>query len=206
MAEKVRIEVEEGVALEGEFEPGPNLAKAAALILHPHPLYGGDMHNEVVAALGGAALAAGLSALRINFRGVGASGGRHGGGQAEVKDVAAAAKWLGQRTGGGLVLAGYSFGALVGSKAAPNLAGLEAGLWVAPPFSLGPMTPWPQDMGPLMLAAGDQDQYCPLEELRGFAAENGALGRLLLLEGGDHFFWGHLSALKQKSRDFMAGI
>ena len=98
MIQGVRIPVEDGVVLEGRFHPGPGKAGDAALILHPHPLYGGDMDNNVVAALKDAAIKAGLDALLINFRGVGASTGSHDGqNNGESRDVLAAAKWLRQK-------------------------------------------------------------------------------------------------------------
>ena len=206
MPENVRIELEEGISLEGEFDSGPKEARAAALILHPHPLYGGDMQNNVVGCLRDAALEAGFAALCINFRGVGDSTGSHGNGEDEVRDVVGAAHWLRRKNFGGLALLGYSFGARVGSKAALGLPGLLAGLWVAPPFALGSMEPWPQDVGPLMIAVGDEDQFSPLAEARKYAAQNSALGDFLTIKGCDHFFLGHLSALKRQSARYLTAL
>ena len=138
--QKVEVKVDDRVTLRGEFTQGD---KGGAMVLHPHPLYGGSMHNNVVEALVRAAGAAGWAALRFNFRGVGGSSGSHDEGRGEQDDVLAAAQWMAQRTPGPLVLMGYSFGSLVGSAAAGRVAGLAGGVWVSPPWVMGPLTPWP---------------------------------------------------------------
>ena len=101
---------------------------ARPIVLHPHPQYGGSMDNNVVDALCDGAVRAGWSCLRFNFRGVGASGGVHGGGYAEASDVAAAAaQWLQDQQKCTLALLGYSFGSLVGSLAASQIAEVDRG-------------------------------------------------------------------------------
>jgi len=198
----VTIEVGQGVGLEGEFA-NPEKARGAALVLHPHPLYGGDMHDNVVAALAQGAADAGWAALKINFRGVGASTGRHDEGRGEVEDALAAVQWLEQQTAAPIALLGYSFGALVGSHAAGKLTGLAAGFWVAPPLVMGDMSPWPGDAGPLAIAAGDADGFTRMERLKAYVDDLGARGRLEPFEDGDHFFWGNESALAAIARDLL---
>ena len=86
--------------------------RAAAVVAHPHPLYGGSLHNPVVFHAERGLNAAGLTTLRFNFRGVGSSEVAHDEGRGEVEDVAAAACWLrGAAPGAPLLLVGYSFGA-----------------------------------------------------------------------------------------------
>ncbi len=194
-SERLRIPVNAQVILEAALSRPAGQARGAALILHPHPLYGGSMDNNVVEALEGAALMAGWAALRFNFRGVWPSTGEHGHGQGEQEDVEAAAAWLRQRLGLPLALLGYSFGALVGSAAASRLGAIAAGAWIAPALVLGPLALWPPDAGPLLLVAGDRDPYTHLGALEGYVRDLGARGRLIAVPGGEHFFGGGESAL-----------
>jgi len=197
--QSVSIIVDEAVTLEGAYSAPRGPALGQAVILHPHPLYGGSMHNNVVEALREGALAAGWGALRFNFRGVGGSGGSHDQGRGEQDDVAAAARWLAEAHPGPLALMGYSFGTLVGAAAAARLPGLAAGVWVAPPLAMGELAPWPPDAGPLLLIAGDQDEFGRLEALEAYASGLGARARLLALEGADHFYWGLESVLERET-------
>lgn len=203
--QNVAIEVDREVTLEGGFNPAAS-AWGAALVLHPHPLYGGSMHNNVVLALVRAAQAGGLSALRINFRGTGRSTGRHEDGIGEQADVLAAAAWLGREAPGPLVLMGYSFGALVGARAANRTPGLAGGVWVSPPLVLGELPPWPAQAGPLLIVTGDRDEFTDVSRLRSYAAAQGALISLKLHQGGDHFWWGGESALNKEVAPFILEI
>lgn len=204
--EPVMITGQSGPELEGRLARPRGQVKGGALILHPHPLYGGDMHNQVTAALAQAAHDTGWAALRFNFRGVGRSGGEHGHGAGEVEDVYAAAAWLTTQTGHRLVLLGYSFGALVGSNAAPSLARLAGGIWVSPPLILGRLAPWPDTGGPLLILAGDRDEFTEIESLRAYQKQNSARSRLVWQKGGDHFWSMGLSALINHSQAFLQDI
>src|SRR5271155_4919422 len=101
------------LTLEGLLaNPGANAR--AAVVCHPHPLYGGSMYNNVVDAVLEALWALNFATLRFNFRGVGGSEGEHAGGQGEVSDAIAAMNLILSREGvarDGAVMAGYSFGA-----------------------------------------------------------------------------------------------
>ncbi len=200
--ERVFIEVDGQVTLEGGLSLPPNPA-GGALVLHPHPLYGGSMHNNVVLALVQGAEQAGWAALRINFRGVGRSTGRHEDGRGEQDDVIAAAAWLRRRAPGPLVLMGYSFGSLVGARAAGRVAGLAGGVWVSPPYALGELPPWPGEAGPLLVMTGDADEFGDLARLRPYMEAMGARSTLIVTPGGDHFWWGGVSALTRESAEFL---
>lgn len=204
--EKVAIKVDQEVTLEGVLELPPGQPLGGALALHPHPAYGGSMENNVVQAMVRAALDAGWAALRFNFRGVGGSSGRHDNGQGEQQDVLAAASWLEQRLEGPLVLLGYSFGSMMGSLAADRLQGLVGGVWVSPPLVLGELAPWPTGCGPLLMLAGDRDEYTNLAGLKAYDDEMGALSSLKLFKGGDHFWWGGESALLGEISRFLEGV
>src|SRR5262249_28427158 len=106
------------ITLEGLFWAPPQTPAVGVVLCHPHPLYGGEMHNNIVSALADTLQQAGMATLRFNFRGVGRSGGEHGGGEAEVEDVKAAVTYLlSRQTVPTVVVAGYSFGSMVGLRA-----------------------------------------------------------------------------------------
>src|SRR5262245_45273328 len=98
--------------LEALFRPSPAAAPAwAAVVCHPHPLYGGTMHNKVVFHVDKVLSGAGLPVLRFNFRGVGMSSGRYGDGEGETEDVIAALDYMAARfPQARLLVAGFSFG------------------------------------------------------------------------------------------------
>jgi alpha/beta superfamily hydrolase len=187
----------------------PAGASAGVVVCHPHPLYGGDMDSPVVMAMFRASTAAGLAALRFNFRGVGDSDGAWDEGRGEQDDVRAALDHLQARlpATGRLALAGYSFGAMMAAAVAGAgrpLAGLAL---VAPPLGMRPWQP-PTTLtvaGPVLLVAGDADQYCPAGALT-------ALGQALpkptvtILDGVDHFFFGGLDRLASAMSGWAAKV
>ena len=193
--QRLRIPVDAQVTLEAALSLPKASARGAALILHPHPLYGGSMDNNVVEALETATLWAGWAACKFNFRGVWPSTGEHDHGQGEQEDVLAAADLLRQRLGLPLALLGYSFGTLVGAAVAWRLGTIAAGVWIAPPLVLGELAPWPPDAGPLLLVAGSRDPYTRLPDLEAYVQGLGARARLKPLPEVDHFFGGQESVL-----------
>jgi len=151
------------------------------------------MHNNVV----GAALAAmweqEWATLRFNFRGVGGSEGEHGGGEAEAGDASAAIGYAGKAAEVNpeeIVLAGYSFGAMASALAAPANPGLAALLLIALPLRMANLDALSQFKGPILLAAGDADGYCPASDLKVLAQRLGSRAQVRIIEGADHFFGG----------------
>jgi alpha/beta superfamily hydrolase len=121
--------------LEGELTL-PGSCSRGAVICHPHPQYGGDMDDPVVCAVARALQEAGHATLRFNFRGVGASTGRYGGGAGEGDDLRAAVRFLIERSGASRVtLAGYSFGAMIALQVGPDVPQVDQLIAVAPPLS-----------------------------------------------------------------------
>jgi alpha/beta superfamily hydrolase len=182
-------------------EPRSGAPSGVALVLHPHPLGGGTMHNKVVFRAASALNDAGFTVLRINFRGVGQSTGVHDEGRGELEDVRTGLEYLAktypeQR----ITLCGFSFGARVG---------LEVGLGderVRQLISIG--TPVDKyDFGflescnkPILFVHGDQDEFgsvSRLQELVSVIAKHNANAELHLVKGADHFFAGHLDELKR---------
>ncbi len=95
-------------------EPDHREPRMAAVVCHPHPLYGGTMHNKVVYRLARGLRAPGIVVLRFNFRGVGASEGEHAHLEGEIEDARAALAWLRARYPDlPYALAGFSFGSRV---------------------------------------------------------------------------------------------
>jgi uncharacterized protein len=165
----------------------------AAVVCHPHPLYGGSMYNNVVDAVLEAMHARGFATLRFNFRGVGQSEGEFDNGNGEVEDAVAATRFLtkqkGVRVDGGL-LAGYSFGAMTAVRAAASLEEIAAIITVALPLGMIDPSALGAIIKPIVLLAGDQDSYCPPDHLRALAERLGSLAKLKIIPGADHFFGG----------------
>ena len=184
--------------LEGLLMLPEGQAPGAAVVCHPHPMYGGSMYNNVVEALLEAFWRRQLATLRFNFRGVGDSQGEYDGGEGERDDVREALAFLaGKAAVESVLLAGYSFGASVSLRAGLTDPAVNRLVLVALPVAL--MTgPTDSTSKPVLLVSGDRDSYSPVEPLRRLASTLGSRARLEILAGADHFFGGYearLSAL-----------
>ena len=124
------------------------------------------MNNNVVWTAERAFHRRGWATLCFNFRGVGRSTGTYGEGEAEVEDVAAALDFLRERTPGPLYLAGYSFGAFVAGRALLQGLAVQGAVFIAPPIAFMDLSWLPRVPGLRLVVAGDQDDFCPLAELR----------------------------------------
>src|SRR5437867_9908494 len=135
--QSVVIDVRQQLTLEARLAV-PASPGGGIVVCHPHPLYGGDMDNPVVIRVAEVAESLGIATLRFNFRGVGASTGQHGGGEAEVEDIKAARAAMAERlpAGSAIGLAGYSFGAAVAARVAATTSDLPALALVAPPLGM----------------------------------------------------------------------
>lgn len=186
------------LALEARLRDGP--APLAVLVLHPHPQYGGDMHSPVVTAVCEAAAALGATTLRLNFRGAGGGEGAFDGGGGEQDDARAALAFLREAAPGArLVLAGYSFGAMIASKIADDVD-IVALLLVSPAGgSAGALAP----SLPVLILAGSDDAYVDAASLR---AQASGARRVVIAEGVDHFWWGAGDVIARESRAFFEPI
>jgi alpha/beta superfamily hydrolase len=203
--------------------PWPDGLLRGCVVCHPHPLYGGNMNNSVVVAITAALAARGISTLRFDFRGVGASGGTHGGGTAEVGDARAAVATLREASGiRRIAIAGYSFGSVVALRvAAGDFEDPEGGPWtsvdavaaVAPPLAMFDASFVSGIGGSLLLLAGDRDQYCPreqLEALEGMGNDPGIVCSMnstehRLIKGADHFLGGFEDRVGQMVAEWVKG-
>ncbi len=179
-----------GRRLEGRLAV-PDGARAAAVVCHPHPEYGGAMDNSVVAATTLALRQAGVATLRFNFRGVGASEGCYSGGFDETKDALGALAVLEARLPGArLVLGGYSFGAMIALRAGFDDERVERLFAIAFPAALFDVGFLRDSAKPKLFLLGDRDQYCPFAKLEGEVGGLAGENRLVRLEGADHFLFG----------------
>jgi alpha/beta superfamily hydrolase len=195
----VTLTVGGGVTLDARLALPP-AAPAGVVICHPHPLYGGDMDNPVVVRAAEAVGALGLATLRFNFRGVGASTGSHDNGQGEADDVEAAMAELAGATAR-VALAGYSFGAAVVAWVAARRDDVAGLALIAPPLAMATLPKLDAFAGPLLVVAGDDDEYCPREHLERLRTEM-PRARVESIAGANHFFFGTLFPLGEAIGDW----
>lgn len=184
------------VRLEGRLYP--KSPDRAALITHPHPLYGGDMNNPVVLVIAKAYQQLGWSTMRFNFRGTGESQGNYSEGVGEVADVQAAIETLHGRGYKQIDLAGYSYGAWVLARwSQKHSAHTHHMILVAPPVAfmdfrdLGPMT------GLRCVIAADRDEIAPPGRIQALMPAWQPEAELKIIPEADHFFWQHFKALQE---------
>ncbi|MCU0591552.1 MAG: alpha/beta hydrolase [Desulfobacterales bacterium] len=165
----------------------------AAIITHPHPLYGGDMDNPVVTALQRAYSRQGFSTLRFNFRGVGESRGRYDDGTGERQDVAAALALMTDRGMTSIDLAGYSFGSWVNTGLS---TGFQRMLMVSPPvafMSFDPPAPIPTLH---LIVTGGQDEIAPAHMISTYKNQWNPAAIFEVLPDADHFYTGFIKNLQ----------
>lgn len=172
--------------LEGVLVPGES--PKAVVISHPHPLYGGNMHNVVVGLLAQTFKELGWTTLRFNFRGVGRSQGDFDQGQGEEDDVSAAVAYLKELDKGPVVLAGYSFGAWVNARAAIDNPDVEYSILVSPPLSMMDFAFLKEDAKTRLIVVGDQDPFCSLPELTELVQEMKTPPLIKIIKNADHFY------------------
>lgn len=177
----------------------------AVALCHPHPLYGGDMNNNVVVALSRSLAERGIAAMRFNFRGVGASKGSFDDGIGEQDDLRAAVVALAERPEidkDRLGLAGYSFGGMVALAAAKDWEQAKCLAAVAPVVSPGAMEGLRL---PSFFICGTRDHVVSTELLLNEAAKIKPPGTVELVDGVDHFWFGREGEMSEKVANFMSG-
>jgi hypothetical protein len=183
--------------------------RPAAVICHPHPVYGGTMDNNVVMAVARALQETGHSTLRFNFRGVGASDGHYSEGIGEVDDVQAALGFVREKTGNvesPIILLGYSFGAWVAANALSGDRAISSIILVAPPTSLFDFSILNKDSGERArhFIVGDRDQFCDREVLQKILDELPKPKSLRIVPHTDHFFFAHEKFLVEAVKEALA--
>ncbi len=167
-----------------------------AVVCHPHPLYGGTLHNKVVHRVAATLHALGAAALRFNFRGVGRSEGAYDRGAGELEDARAALSWLRARHPGARAwAAGVSFGAWVAARLAASEAGIERLVMIAPPVGTMSFEVLRTLATPKLVIQGKADDVCPPHLLHAQFAGWAEPKTLVEVEGATHFFDRQLAAL-----------
>ncbi|HZR80254.1 MAG TPA: alpha/beta fold hydrolase [Candidatus Binatia bacterium] len=193
--------------LEAIYRPPPAPAERIALVLHPHPLYGGTMHNPVVFHAARALQESGFTTLRINFRGVGESTGRYDDGRGEVEDARAALDFLAaeQPSAREVLVAGFSFGALVGLRFGCGDARVHRLIAIGAPIAMSNASFLATCAKPKLFVHGDRDDVVPLAGVRRALAGDAAPPyELRVIPGATHFFETGMDELRAAIAEFVA--
>ena len=166
------------------------------VVCHPHPLYGGTMHNKVVYQAAKSLDALGLPVLRFNFRGAGLSAGEHDRGIGEKGDARAAIDFLGAKFPGVPVLvAGFSFGAWVGLRVGCEHPRVSHLIGMGLPVNSTDFSFLRQCSKPKLFVHGSQDEFGSMEKVKALVASLPGENHLVFVEDVDHFFAGKLDQL-----------
>ncbi|HKV94325.1 MAG TPA: alpha/beta fold hydrolase [Candidatus Angelobacter sp.] len=193
--------------LEALLNEGQPDAAHAALVCHPHPLYGGTMHNKVVYHAMKALNGFGFPILRFNFRGAGLSEGEHDKGQGEQGDVRAALEWLEAEYRLPMIFCGFSFGAATGLRVAcgnKHIAGLiSLGTPVSAEGRVYTYHFMQNCAQPKLFVSGSRDQYGATENVRKVVDLAPEPRELVVVEDAGHFFEGHLPEMQAAIRNWI---
>lgn len=177
-----------------------------AVVCHPHPLYGGTLHNKVVHRTASTLHQLGASVLRFNFRGVGKSEGTHDQGVGELEDARAAHRWLRDRhPSARRWLAGFSFGSWVAARLAAAEADVEQLILIAPPVTRSGFQVLKSCAVPKLVVQGTADDVCPIEALETQYPSWAEPKSLVRIEGAGHFFDRQLGPLGEALARELAG-
>jgi hypothetical protein len=183
-------------------------ASYAAMVCHPHPLFGGTMHNKVVYHAMKAFQAYGLPVLRFNFRGAGLSEGAHDNGRGEVDDVRAALDWLEREYHLPVLFAGFSFGSNVGLRACCGDERVKGLVALGLPVEAGGREYHYSFLArcaqPKLFISGDADEFGPQAAVEAVVAGAAPPATLVMVPGADHFFAGKLEQMQQALTAWLA--
>ena len=180
--------------------------KEAVVVTHPHPLYGGDMHNNIVESLVRAYRQKGYTTLRFNFRGVGRSEGVHDNGTGEREDVKAAVGYLCEEGKSEIDLAGYSFGAWVGVQGVEELAEVKRVIMVSPPVDFIDFSHLKYSPKIRLVIAGSEDDIASPATIEKMLPEWNRDARFEVVQGADHFYWGKTDELEEILEDYLPSV
>lgn len=175
----------------------------AVAVTHPHPLYGGNMHNNVVESVLNAYGKNGYSTLRFNFRGAGASEGVHENGIGERDDVRAALDFLRERGKSAIDLAGYSFGAWVNAQAIDGRTRIDRMVMVSPPVQFMDFSSVEHCPALRIVITGSRDDIAPPDMIAEILPRWNKQAVLQIIEGADHFYLNQTDEMERIIGDFL---
>jgi alpha/beta superfamily hydrolase len=178
------------------WTPATGTPTIAAVVCHPHPLFGGTMHNKVVFQAAKALDSLGIAVLRFNFRGAGLSEGAHDKGNGEVDEVQAALEFMAREfSGTPLLVAGFSFGCWVGLRAGCEDARVEKLIGIGAPVNSSDFIYLLKCAKPKLFVHGASDEFGDVERVRRMVASLPGENELTVVSGVDHFFTGKIEEL-----------
>lgn len=196
-----------GIQLEGLLSIQEAFSVKGGIVLcHPHPQYGGDMHNRIITVALGTAQEEGFATLRFNFRGVGKSGGAYSEGIGEMDDVAAAIEFIHSKQKNPdlpILLLGYSFGALTGVPVAIKDKRVKGVVAVSPPLEMHDFNSLKGYKKNKLIIVGDRDEWCPILRLKDWYERLDEPKSLAIIEGGDHFYSFQSNLIAPPIREFL---
>ena len=195
--------------LEGRYHQSKNSNAPIAIVLHPHPLHGGNMNNRVVFIMFNNFVERGFSVLRFNFRGVGRSQGEFDNGVGELSDAAYAFDWMQQFNSNSPFcwIGGYSFGALISMQLMMRRPEIEGFVSISPPagtedFSF--LAPCPSSG---LIIHGDKDTHVPLDAVKKLAqkldGQKNISVNLSIVKGADHFYKDNMDNLSKEVASYL---
>ncbi|MEE9544892.1 MAG: alpha/beta hydrolase [Rhodospirillales bacterium] len=195
--------------LEGSYHHSKRPSAPIALLLHPHPQYGGTMNNKVVYALYQSFVRRNFSVLRFNFRGVGRSQGRFDNGQGELSDAAAALDWMQVHNPNATNcwIGGFSFGAWISMQLMMRRPEISGFISVAPPASIYDfsfLAPCPSSG---IIIHGDADEIIPIASVdklnQKISSQKNISIEYQIIKGGDHFFADQIDILNGHIENYL---
>jgi hypothetical protein len=195
--------------IEGQYVRSPDPKAPIALVLHPHPLYGGTMNNKVVYNVYKTLFHNGFTVLRINFRGVGKSMGEYDNGLGEMTDAATALDWLqvNHPLSSANLIAGFSFGAWIAMQLIMRRPEITNFIAVSPPvntYDFSFLSPCPISG---LIAQGDKDSVVSEEAVHDLVQRLSKQKNIKvdyrMIAGADHFFRDTTNLLNQEISDYL---
>ena len=200
--ERVFIQAGE-VKIEGLVDNAPG--EKAVIVTHPHPLYGGDMSNNVVETVVQVYRQKGYTTFRFNFRGVGQSEGNYDEGIGEQEDVLAGLSYLNGLGKSSIDLAGYSFGAWVNALGLKSFDHAKRMIMVSPPVNFIDFSFLGYNAKIQLVIAGSEDDIAPPGMIKGMLQGWNPEVYFNIIQGADHFYGGKTDEIKKIIRNFLDG-
>ncbi|XVN42174.1 MAG: alpha/beta hydrolase [Candidatus Rickettsia vulgarisii] len=196
--------------IEGRYTKSTNPKAPIALVLHPHPLYGGTMNNKVVYNIYKALADSGFTVLRINFRGVGRSQGEFDNGIGEMTDAATALDWLqlnNPTTSSINLIAGFSFGSWIAMQLIMRRPEINNFIAISPPVNKYDFSFLSQCPISGFILQGDSDSIVSEEAVLELAHKLSKQKHITvdykIIQGADHFFRNKIDEFTSAIRDYL---